>query len=145
MNCLLPKIHALLAVWLLSVAMLLASPITAVGCNLSSCEELNIRITGGLVNEEIAVCVAAQNARDFFRPLDLDFPSKLRFIFTKQIHPDEDFLSIGCYHPKSNSISILDYQSAVAASYRAPPAFGMPMSISLWRSYLVSRLVNPYN
>ncbi len=139
---LIPKIHILLSAWLLSVTLLLVSPIAAVGCNSSFCEEFNICITGGLMSERDAVCAAAQNAHDFFRPLDLDFPSQLTITFKQQIQPCEDFVSIGCYHPENNSIFVLDYRSAVAASHRAPPAFGIPMSISLWRSYLVHEIAH---
>lgn len=142
MNCPLPKVHVLLPAWMLAAILILVSPITAVGCNILLCEEFNICIVGGLMNERDAVCVAAHNAHNFFRPLDLDFPDQLTVSFQQQIQPSEDSVSIGCYHPDSNSVVVLDYQSAVAASHRVPPAFGIPMSIYLWRSYLVHEIAH---
>ena len=94
------------------------------------------------MNEQDAVYVEAKNARDFFRPLDLDFPEQLKVFFTQNNPSSEEPISIGWYNPTNNSIFVLDYKSAVAESRKVPPAFGIPMSISLWRSYLVHEIAH---
>jgi hypothetical protein len=141
-DCLLPKIRILLTTRLLSASLSLASLIATVGCASLFYEKINIRVIGGLMNEQEAVYVEAQNAYDFFRPLGLDFPDQLEVVFTQHLQSSEEMISIGRYNPKSNSIFILDYQSAVASSSRAQPAFGIPMSFPLWRSYLVHEITH---
>ncbi|MCK4503120.1 MAG: hypothetical protein KAU22_08790 [Desulfuromonadales bacterium] len=139
LNYLPSRIHVLL---ILSTAFLLVSPITAGGCNSFSCGEFSICITGGSIRERDVVCVAAQYVHGFFQPLDLDFPVQLTIAFEQQTCPSEPFQSIGCYHPDSNTVVILDYKSAVEASHRAPPAFDTPMTFSLWSSYLVHEIAH---
>ena len=94
------------------------------------------------MNEQDAVYVEARNARDFFRPLNLDLPDQLKVVFTQHNPSSEEPISIGWYNPTSNSVFVLDYQSAVAGARKATPAFGIPMSISLWRSYLVHEIAH---
>lgn len=142
MNCLFRKINFLLPTWLFSATLLIASSCDADDCNSFLCEKSDICVIGGLQIEQDAVCVEAQNTRDFFLPLNLDFPVQLKVALKQQIQPSEDALSLGRYNPKSNSVILLDYQSAVAASHLAPPAFGVPMSFPLWRSYLAHEIAH---
>lgn len=136
------KRHLLLSIRLFSVSLSLASFIAIVGCASSFYKEIDIRVTGGLLNEQDAVNVEARNARDFFRPLNLDFPDQLKVVFAQHNPSSEGPISIGRYNPADNIIFVLDYQSAVAASHLVPPAFGTPMNFDLWRSYLVHEIAH---
>ena len=142
MDCLCLTVRVFFSAWQAVFVLFLVSAVEVVGCDFSSCGEFNICIDGGPMGEHEAVCSAARNADIFFRPLKLDFPDRLTIILSKRIPPNGDGLALGSYHPASNSVLLLDYQAAVAASKRTPPAFGVPMSPSLWRSYLVHEIAH---
>lgn len=136
------KRHLLLSIRLFSASLSLASFIAIVGCASFFYKEIDVRVTGGLMNEQDAVYVEAKNARDFFRPLNLDFPDHLKVVFARYNPSSKKAISIGWYNPTDNIVFVLDYQSAVAASHLAPPAFGTPMNFDLWRSYLVHEIAH---
>ncbi len=123
---------------------LLISALSVTGCGSFSCGDLNIRLTGGNFSEKAAVCTAAQETQAFFRPAGLAFPEHLQVALVPQLWPNADFPSLGSYHPQRNMIRLRDYRSALASSHSAPPAFGIPMSPPLWRSYLVHEIAHAF-
>lgn len=50
--------------------------------------------------------------------------------------------SLGHYDARGGDIVLLDQAAAVAASQCAAPAFGVPMTAALWRSYVVHELAH---
>jgi len=136
------KKNLLLSTRQLSASLALASFFTIVGCSPFLYKKIDMHVTGGLMNELDAVYAEAENTRDFFRPLNLDLPDHLKVIFTQHNPSSEEPISMGWYDSTSESIFVLDYQSAVTESRKTPPAFGIPMSVALWRSYLVHEITH---
>lgn len=140
MNYLQSRIQAHCLVPLHSTAVLLMLAAAFAGCSPSLPKKPTVCVIGGLEYEQHSACMSVQRANEFFQIFGLDFPEQLTIVFMKQDKAGEQLLSIGAYYPGTNTIIVMDYQSAVAASFWAPPAFGVQMNIHLWRSYLVHEI-----
>lgn len=84
------------------------------------------------------MCGALKSADHLIELLGLDSPQGLKVTLLNEATS----CRIGCYNSTNDHITMLSYEAALAASKTGDPPLGIPMSRTLWQSYLVHEITH---
>jgi hypothetical protein len=87
-------------------------------------------------------CAAVEDAIPFLRGAGLTPPPPTTIRLVEAIPGNGTGHSLGRYDARTGEIVLLSPAAAVAAAQCGSPAFGIPMSPALWRSYVVHELAH---
>lgn len=89
-----------------------------------------------------SVCGAVQLGGTFLKSIGLKIPDGLTITLFNELPKNGQHHSMGFYDAHSNDIRLLKYESALTASQKASPSFGLMMSPEIWRSYIIHELAH---
>jgi len=123
---------------LVTVASLVLFPIAALAAaEPTRCPGTGILVPGWSTEARASVCSASAAAVAFLQAAGLAARTDDLTIAPLKPGTDEDEQHvIGCCNVRRKEILVLTYEASVAASQRFPPAFGMPMTATLWQSFI---------
>ena len=96
-----------------------------------------VTVVAESADEVASVCAAVQAGNAFLGTIGLQTATGLTITLYNELPDNGQVNAIGYYDPRSSDIRLLNYAAALKASLEAPPAFGVAMSPSLWRSFVV--------
>jgi len=88
------------------------------------------------------ICDAVRLGDVFIKSIDLNLPDKLTITLFKELPKNGQHHSLGYYDSRSNEIRLLDFETALAASTQSQPSFGVMMSPTIWRSFIIHELAH---
>jgi hypothetical protein len=106
------------------------------------CPGFAAEVPGWSEAERADVCSAATAAAAFLREAGFEYSDGLTI---RQLSPEaaqQGGHVIGRFDASHNEIFVLPYDACVDASRTHAPAFGMPMSAALWRSFVVHEVAH---
>lgn len=107
-----------------------------------SCETPGVRLVAGDASDRAELCTALESGRATVGAWRLELPPGLVIRTVPRLPADTSEHAIARYDARTGEILLLGFEAAVAQSRAAPPAFGLAMTRSLWRSYLVHELAH---
>jgi hypothetical protein len=82
------------------------------------------------------ICAAATRALAFLRAAGLSPPASIEIRPLARRRRGDATQPLGQYDGGSGVVSLIRYEAAVSASHAHAPAFGLPMSLELWQSFV---------
>ena len=129
----------------LTALLLLLVAFDALGSNAVGemvCGDLPVTAIGWTREDALQVCSAVQDSLGWLRTMDLTLSESVT------VRPLDDQGAItnthrlGRYDARTKEIQILPFDAAFKASVEEPPAFGVPMTRDLWRSYIAHEMAH---
>jgi hypothetical protein len=112
----------------------------SVACNASGeqirCTGTRIQVPDWSAEERKLVCGAAAAAIAYLRGVGLAYSNGLTIRALPKAGDQDEPQVIGRCNVPGNEILVLNYDASLVASRKYPPAFGMPMSVALWQSFI---------
>lgn len=124
---------------LLALLLLVVAPVPAAT---QPCGDSGVVVIAEAPDDRAEACAAVAGAIPFLRGAGLAPlpPTTIRLVGA--IPGNGTGHSLGRYDARAAEIVLLDPAAAIAASHASAPAFGVPMSPALWRSYVVHELAH---
>ena len=121
---------------------LLLLPAVAVAGVPQPCGGSRIVVVAEAPADREQACAAVEGAIPFLRGAGMTPLPATTVRLVEAIPGDSTGHSLGSYDARTGEIVLLSPAAAIAASRCAAPAFGVPMSTALWRSYVVHELAH---
>lgn len=118
-------------------------------CHLSAagqlpCADAPVTVIAAAETDRNRACAAAASAAAFLATLGLPARTDtgITIELLQELPGNNGGHAIGRCHPRRQRIEILSYDAALQASTKYPPAFGVPMSTTLWESYVAHEMAH---
>lgn len=124
---------------LLICFLLLIAPVKVLASEIH-CPNSGITIEAEKASTLEFVCESIDMATVFIESVGLRLSGDLRITLHDELPKNGTDHSIGYYNSQRDEIRLLDYDATVRVSRLSPPAFGVAMNPTIWRSFLIHEL-----
>ncbi|MCG6876172.1 MAG: hypothetical protein LJE97_13890 [Betaproteobacteria bacterium] len=129
--------------WVAWMVVLLGCAASAVSHSAElACHRAGIVVTGDATQDLPPACAGVRDALAFLEPSGLTLERGPAIRLVDQLPAASDKHALGRYDPRSGVVELLDYRAAVSASECGPRAFKIPMSRTLWQSYVAHEVAH---